>query len=251
MFFDIIASGSKGNATIVKFKSSLILIDMGITCIRLSEELKRFNLSIDDIDAAIFTHDHSDHIKGLKFLKPKICYALENTLPSSLSNVVKVNEPFYINEIKITPFMTYHDAKNPCGYMLEGDDEKLVYMTDTGKFNETDIQLVKNPDYIIIESNHDIPMLLKTKRTAELKNRILSELGHLCNEDSAAISAKMIGNKTKQIFLAHLSEEANTPSLALSAYKKIFTYFGLDFDKYKITCAKQNESIIGGDYDQN
>ena len=249
MFYNIIASGSKGNATIVKYKRTVILIDMGISLERLNEGLEEISLKLEDIDAAIFTHDHADHIRGIKFISPKKEYALEGTLPSSLSNVLYLNKPIKIKDIEITPFLTSHDATNPCGYKLVGGNETMVYMTDTGIFLEENIPLIKNPTYLIIESNHDIKMLLKTNRPFELKDRIMSDHGHLCNEDSALAAIQIIGDNTKEIILAHLSEEANTPELALEAYKKVFNHFHINMDKYCIKCAHQWHSTLGGHHE--
>ena len=246
MFYHIIASGSKGNATIVVSNKSVLLIDMGITLKRLEEGLAEINLSLKDITGALFTHNHTDHISGIKFISPKIMHALEGTLPSSLSNVINLYEPFLVGDFTITAFKTSHDATNPCGYLIKDADETLMYMTDTGIFIEDNLPLVKNPTYLIIESNHDIKMLLATKRTFELKNRILSEYGHLCNEDSAIATISIIGDKTKEITLAHLSEEANTQEVALEAYEKIFAHFHINKDKYLIRCANQWTSLSGG-----
>ena len=251
MHFNIIASGSKGNATIVIYKKTVVLIDMGITLTRLEEGLAEVGLKLEDIDGAIFTHDHADHIGGLKFLSPKITYALENTLPGSLSNVVHLNEPFNIKDIEIIPFQTSHDAKNPCGFKLIAGNETMVYMTDTGMFLEENLSLIKNPTYLVIESNHDIKMLLHTNRTFELKSRIMSDHGHLCNEDSAIAATQIIGPDTKEIILAHLSEEANTPELALEAYRKIFAHFNININKYMVRCANQWTSLLGGNLNED
>lgn len=251
MKFNIIASGSKGNATIVKHKNTKILIDMGISLSRLNEGLAEFGLDIRDIDAAIFTHDHADHISGIKFLSPKIMYALRGTLSSTMTHVVELYEPFEIGDITITAFPTSHDATNPCGFILEADDEKLTYVTDTGTFLDEAKDIASNPDYLIIESNHDIRMLLLTNRPYELKNRIMSDHGHLCNEDSAITAIELLGPKTKQIILAHLSEEANTPEVALAAYLKIFKHFNVNINKYDVRCANQWVSTIGGRIDED
>ena len=232
MYYHIIASGSKGNATIIVSNKTVLLIDMGISLTRLTEGL---------------THNHTDHISGLKFISPKIMYALEGTLPTSLSNVVELNKPFTIGDFVITPIKTSHDAINPCGFFIKDKEQSLFYMTDTGVFLEDNLPLVKNPTYLIIESNHDIKMLLHTNRPFELKNRILSEYGHLCNEDSAIAAISIIGENTKEITLAHLSEEANTPETALEAYDKIFNHFHINKDKYIIRCANQWTSLSGGD----
>ena len=246
MYYHIIASGSKGNATIVVSNKTVILIDMGISLSRLEEGLAEINLEVNDITGALFTHDHTDHISGLKFISPKIMYALEGTLPSSLSNVVYVNKPFKIGDFEITPIETSHDATNPCAYLIKDKEESLFYMTDTGVFLDECLPLVKNPTYLVIESNHDIRMLLNTNRTFELKNRIMSDRGHLCNEDSAIAAISIIGDNTKEITLAHLSEEANTPEVALEAYQKIFKHFGVNIDKYLVRTAWQRKSLSGG-----
>ena len=248
MYFHNIASGSKGNATIVVSKETVILIDMGISFALLKEGMEQVKLEPSQIDVAIFTHDHADHYRGLKFLKTKKCYALEGTLPS-LCGVVELFKPFKVKDITITPLKTSHDATNPCGYMLEDDSEKLVYITDTGVFVDENLKYCKNPDYLIIESNHDISMELKTNRPQLLKERVLGDHGHLCNEDSAYASLDIIGPNTKEIYLAHLSEEANTPETALKAYRDIFSDHGVDLDKLKIICLQQYVSTTGGHYE--
>jgi phosphoribosyl 1,2-cyclic phosphodiesterase len=249
MYFNIISSGSKGNATVVVHNKTVILIDMGIAFSRLEEGFKEINLDPKDISAAIFTHNHSDHINGLKFIPIKKQYALEGTLPSTGHNVLTLFEEIQIGDIKITPIKAKHDAINPCGYVLTTDEDKLVYLTDTGVFEEDNIKYAHNADYIILESNHDIKMLMETNRTMALKKRIMSDYGHLCNEDSALASLRLIGPKTKQIVLAHLSEEANTKEKAIEAYQRVYQYFNEDLDKYNLRCAGQWTSLIGGNYE--
>ena len=249
MYFVIVGSGSKGNATILVSHDTVILIDLGLPLVRVNEALNSINKTIKDVDGVIYTHEHSDHINGLKSFSPSIMYATKGTLPGNLSNVIEYYVPFNIKGIKITPFPTSHDAKKPCGYVLEDDEQKMVYFTDTGMFIEDSLPLLLNPDYLMIESNHDVAKLMHTNRPMNLKQRILSEHGHLCNEDSAFIASRIIGDKTNQIILAHLSEEANEPELALAAYQNVFSYRGLDFNRYDIRCAPQWEMMKGGDYE--
>ena len=251
MYYKIIASGSKGNATLVVSNNTVILVDLGITLKWLNEALASLSMTLKDLDAVIFTHNHSDHLNGLKAISPKKMYALERTLPGSLSNVVELYNPFYINEVKITPFPTSHDATNPCGYVIEDEEDKLTYLTDTGVFLEESLKVNQNPTYLIIESNHDIQMEMKTNRPLLLKQRILSDKGHLSNEDSAFASIQIIGDRTKEIVLAHLSEEANCPDVALEAYKTVFDYKGVDITKYNVRCANQYEALIGGNYHED
>lgn len=249
MYYYIVASGSKGNATIVVDKDIVILIDMGIAFSRFEEEINKINISPKQINAALFTHNHTDHISGLKFIPIKKQYALYGTLPSSGHNVVNLFMPFNIGHLEITPFLASHDATNPCGYKISNGEETLVYITDTGVFPECNFNYIKNPDYLIIESNHDIKMLMNTSRPMQLKQRILSEVGHLSNEDSALATLQIIGKKTKEIVLAHISEEANTPQIALEAYSRVFQYFGKDIAKFNIRCANQWTPLLGGRYE--
>ena len=247
MFYHIIASGSKGNCTYISNKDTRILIDMGISLIRLKKGLEEIGRNVSDINGIVYTHEHSDHLSGFRFISPKKSYATDGTAPSSLCNIVEYNMPFNIGSFKITPFKTSHDAKKPCGYLIEDENSKLVYMTDTGIFLEENLNLIKNPDYLIIESNHDMGMLMGSNRPMILKQRIKSDVGHLCNEDSAFATSKIIGSKTKEIVLAHLSEECNTEDKALEAYSNIFGYLNINLNQYVIKCAKQWESISGGD----
>lgn len=249
MYYFIVASGSKGNATVVVDKDIVILIDMGIAFSRFEEEISKINLSMKDIDAALFTHNHTDHIAGLKFIPIKKQYALEGTLPSSGHNIVELFKPFNIGHLEITPIKASHDAINPCGYLISNNEEKLVYITDTGVFPEENFKLIKNPHYLIIESNHDIQMLMKTNRPMQLKQRILSEHGHLNNEDSAIATLEIIGPNTKDIILAHISEEANTKEKALETYERVFKYFNKDINRYNLKCAYQNQPLLGGKYE--
>lgn len=246
MFYHIIASGSKGNCTYISNKDTRILIDMGISLVRLKSGLAEIGQKVSDIEGILYTHEHSDHISGFRFISPKKSYATEGTAPSTLCNIVEYNVSFDIGSFKITPFQTSHDAKKPCGYVIEDNESKLVYMTDTGVFLESNLPLLENPDYLIIESNHDMGMLMGSNRPMILKQRIKSDFGHLCNEDSAFATSKIIGTRTKEIVLAHLSEECNTEEHALNAYKDIFSYLNINLDLYNIKCAKQWESISGG-----
>ena len=127
------------------------------------------------------------------------------------------------------------------GYLFEADGEKLAYLTDTGYVSKLNLQMMKNLDYYIIESNHDVEMLMKTSRPFATKSRIYSDQGHLCNEDCARALSLMIGDRTKEITLAHLSEEANTPEKALSVVSGCLSgYSGV------LQVAMQKECVRGG-----
>lgn len=251
MYYLIVGSGSKGNCTILISHNTVILIDLGLPLKRVKKALNSINKDIADVNGIIYTHEHSDHINGLKAFSPKKMYASEGTLPGNLSNVIELYKPFKIKDLTITAFPTSHDAINPCGYVIEDGVEKMVYFTDTGIFIEETLPILINPDYLMIESNHDVAKLMQTDRPMIAKQRILGAQGHLCNEDSAFAALQIIGENTKEIILAHLSEEANTPELALKAYESVFAYKGVDISKYKVRCAPQWEVMIGGNYHED
>lgn len=242
----VIESGSKGNATLVYDEGRLLLIDMGITLTSLKNALKTIDKNLIDISALLLTHSHTDHTKGIRYLDPLPIYCTAGSY--NASNVVNIKsfDKFVVDHFKITAIEASHDASGTIGFVIKNKNEKLVYLTDTGMIPEKSISKMKNADYYIIESNHNIKMLHQTNRPASLKLRILSDEGHLSNEASAIYMSSIIGDKTKEIILAHLSEEANTPELALKAYKKIFQKCHINLSKINIHCANQHEIVLGG-----
>lgn len=251
MKYIVISSGSKGNATLISEQETLILIDMGIPLKRLNEALGNINKSVMDIDAVLVTHAHTDHISGLKFFSPKKIYAPINTLPGSLFNTLEFDKVYNFKDLTIEAVKVSHDANNPASYIIRGEKEKLVLITDTGIVPLVNIDKYKNPTYLLIESNHDVQLELQSNRSAKTKQRVLSEKGHLCNEESAFASSMIIGDKTKEITLLHLSQECNNETLAMSSYTNVLNYKGIDLNRFKLRCAKQEECVIGGNNDEN
>ena len=146
----------------------------------------------------------------------------------------------------VTPIPLSHDAINTTGYIIEDKNEKLVYITDTGYVSEKALDLSKNADYYIFEANHDVRMQLTSGRPQYLIDRIMGDYGHLSNEDSAICLSEVISNRTKEIVLAHLSEEANTPETALNTFYKIMAKRRVDVSHISVRCAKQREMVCGG-----
>jgi phosphoribosyl 1,2-cyclic phosphodiesterase len=242
----VVQSGSKGNATLIIDKGRVLLIDMGVTLKVLKEALNRQSMNIMNINAMLLTHEHTDHTAGIKYLPPLPIYCTCETCDLPNVEPIEPYESFFVEHFKITPISTSHDVKNPLGFVIENDEEKIVYLTDSGKISVKSLQKMKNADYYVIESNHDVDMLMATNRPYFLKKRILSGKGHLSNEQSATYMCKCVGDKTKQIILAHLSEEANDPCLAIETYKKIFKDATISLDKIELICAHQHHEVIGG-----
>ena len=244
--FVVVGSGSKGNATLLFDEETLIQIDMGLPMRRITAALESINKNKSDLQGILITHEHTDHIKNLSMYKGKVpIYASKGTIDYFDHEVVPFDS-FEIGTLSVIPFMTSHDAANPVGYVVISGKTKLVYLTDSGYIPEESLDYLKDADYYIMESNHDLKMLMKSNRPAVLKRRIKGDEGHLSNVDSAIYLSELVGPKTKEIYLAHLSEECNLPELALEAYRKTFKKKEVPYD-IDIICLKQNETVRGGD----
>ncbi len=243
-----VASGSKGNATIIYDENTLFQIDMGLTFSRLKEGLSYIDKKVEDIEMAFITHEHTDHIKGVRFLLDRdIPVYCSSFTPLEGAECFSDDEVFHLGSFYIYPFPVSHDASNPTNYFIINGDESLGYVTDTGVLSESNLELLKNKTYYIFESNHDKKMLMDSSRPMCLKKRILSDKGHLSNEQSATYMSKLIGPNTKGIYLAHLSEECNSEEVALLTYRKILEENGIDISSITIKCLNQHKMIEGGD----
>ena len=246
MKFSIVGSGSKGNACLIYNKDTLIQIDMGLPLKSLKKELDHLGKTVNDIQALFITHEHTDHIVGIPLYHDRVdLYAGEGTYASA--NPVEPFIPLEVGSMSIVPFPTSHDATNPMGYLIEEEGCRLGYVTDTGYLSDEALALIKDCDYYYFESNHDLRMLMDSARPAVLKKRIHSKHGHLSNIDSAIYMAELIGPRTKAIYLAHLSEECNTPEIALSSYHKTLDRKGIAHDHIKIVPASQWHVVRGGE----
>ena len=243
MKFYIIQSGSKGNATILEHNNRLLLIDDGISYISIKSALESLNFNIMNVEALLITHEHSDHTKGIKYLPPLPIYTKEGTYDGDNVNYIDYFKPFELIGLKITPLLTSHDAINPCGFLFENQDEKLVYMTDTGYIPELSLDYMNNADYYIIESNHDVNMLQVGPYPYALKQRILGDRGHLSNERSGQLLEKLLHDKLQAVVLGHLSKENNLPQLAYETVRVELAMgkTGYRGDEFPITVAKRDE----------
>ena len=240
-----LASGSKGNCFIICCKDTNIMIDCGTTKKYLVDSFSRINMNIKDIDALLITHDHSDHISQIKMFKDLNIYS-----PVSILNIktydIKAFQSFDINNVNIMPIMLSHDAKNTVGYIIDDHEEKCLYMTDTGYVNDRYLSLFTDLDHIIIESNHDVEMLMNSHRPLYVKRRIFSDNGHLCNEDCANVLSNIICDNTKDVMLAHVSMEANTYDKALAVNLAYLNDHNIDISHIDFKVCRQFEIVIGG-----
>ena len=244
MKITVLASGSKGNSTLIKTEKINVLIDCGVTYQYLCSELDKVGITPKDLNAILITHTHSDHIKGLQTLVSKTnldVYILNEMYKDIKAKVPDRNIKFYenptqIEDLNIELIRISHDVEG-VGFVLESNKRTAVYITDTGYINKDYFKKLKNKNLYIIESNHDEKMLMEGPYPYILKQRVISDKGHLSNKYTGRYLNKTIGDKTKYIVLAHLSENNNTPELALEQVKEEIK------DKYnnKIIIAKQHE----------
>ncbi|KRN51392.1 Phosphoribosyl 1,2-cyclic phosphodiesterase [Kandleria vitulina] len=249
MEFHVLASGSKGNATFVYENGTGILIDCGISRKQLLYRLNEVGFNESDITYVFLTHDHYDHSKNIHIFEDKMIYSARGNIEKmDEEHILEPFQTYHFNQLSVEVLPLSHDATNTVGFVIRGD-ESLLYMTDTGFVSVKNRELIGNLNYYIIEANHDIEMLMNTRRPLYLKNRILGDEGHLCNEYSARLMCEVIGEDTKEIVLAHLSQEANTKELALKTYYEVFDEKHMSFDRNNIKVASQVDVVSGGKYE--
>lgn len=243
----ILASGSKGNSTLIRTDKINILIDCGVTYQYLCNELENTGISPKDLNAILITHTHSDHIKGLAALVKKTnlkVYILAEMLDDiktkvPFENINYYTNPFYLEDLKISLIKISHDVDG-VGFIIENNDKNMVYITDTGYINRKYLPLMKNKSLYVIESNHDEEMLMEGPYPYILKQRVISDHGHLSNTTTATYLSEIVGDKTEKIILAHISETNNTPELAYNTTKEVLEANNIDKE---IIVAKQYESL--------
>lgn len=230
-----IASGSSGNCIYVGSDHTHILVDVGISRKRIEEGLLKAQLTGTDISGVFITHEHSDHIQGLGVLARKYkipMYATKGTIDgilhnsrylgefdTSLFHEINVDEDVEIGDLSIHPFHISHDALEPCGYRIACGKSSVAIATDMGTFDRYTIEQLQGLDAVLLESNHDVRMLQVGPYSYALKQRVLSDLGHLSNENSGLLLNQILHKNLKHIILGHLSKENNMPEIAYETVK--------------------------------
>lgn len=222
-----LASGSRGNSIYVGTARTKILVDAGINDKTTVERLAALGVDIGEIDAIIITHEHIDHIAGLKKLAlsrriPILANAeTAKAIVTHLGEVPRfkiftTGEDFTVGDITIHPFTIQHDTVDPVAFTLRFDGTKIGICTDLG-FPTTLVQHhLQDCDYLYVEANHDPDMVHASPRPMFLKQRILGRSGHLSNSECGQLLAKVVTARLKHIHLAHLSGECNAPVKAIA-----------------------------------
>jgi len=232
-----LASGSSGNALLLEWGGGRVLVDAGISCRRIAQSLKALNLTLRDLDAVCITHTHSDHISGLQtLLKHTQCpvYAsvpagreLLRRVPGMEDRLETAEGRFAVWNCAVTAFPTSHDAPGACGYRFDTPDGGFGLLTDSGIITPEAAEVLPGVSLAVLEANHDVETLQSGPYPYYLKKRILGPKGHLRNEDAAAFAVTLAAAGAREIVLAHLSRENNTPAMALRAVETALSAAGL------------------------
>lgn len=246
-------SGSSGNCLYVSSNNTKILIDCGTSCKKICEGLASINSSIEDIDAILVTHEHSDHIQGLGLVSSKFnipIYANQETWDAMGKQKEKIDErnvnifindsDFLLNELTIHPFSTPHDAANPCGFNIHNGKKKLSIATDLGHMDDNIFNQLKNSSFILLESNYEPEMLNASRYPFHLKQRIKGPYGHLSNETAGKTIAALMKKDLKQVMLGHLSKENNVPELAYQTVVEELLKNNSDINTIRLSVASRN-----------
>lgn len=246
-------SGSSGNCLYVSSKNTKILVDCGTSCKKICEGLASINSSIEDIDAILVTHEHSDHVQGLGLVSKKFnipVYANLETWNAMEKQKEKIDErnvnvfendsDFSLNELTIHPFSTPHDAANPCGFNIHNGKRKLSIATDLGHMDNDIFKELIHSSFVLLESNYEPEMLNASRYPFHLKQRIKGPYGHLSNETAGKTIAALMKKDLKQVMLGHLSKENNVPELAYQTVVEQLMRNNSDINTISLSVANRN-----------
>ncbi|MFB9326622.1 MBL fold metallo-hydrolase [Paenibacillus aurantiacus] len=227
MRFTVLSSGSTGNATIVQSDEAAVLVDVGMSVKKMEELMRERGIAGHHLDAILVTHEHSDHIKGLGAFARKFdlpIFANEATWAALERHVGKIapekrvvmqtGETLTFGDLRTTSYAISHDAAEPVGYVFEDEDVKLSLATDLGYVSDKVRKMIEDSDVLVLESNHDVDMLRMGHYPWSTKRRILSDVGHLSNEAAGEALCYLMTDRTKRVYLAHLSLDHNLMDLA-------------------------------------
>jgi phosphoribosyl 1,2-cyclic phosphodiesterase len=242
----VLGSGSKGNCTLVATESARLLIDVGFSCRETYARLAEINESPDGLSAVVISHEHTDHINGLRVLATNgklpvyisrptceaVCRDEETRKKPPGFEFFAPSEKFVIGDIEVTPFPIPHDAVDPVAFTLDAQGIRISVVTDLGYIPEIVKQRVKGSHVLIFESNHDLEMLKVGPYPWHVKQRVMSRQGHLSNNATADFLTEEFDGAAQVLVLAHLSETNNHPEIArLTAAQALDQRARLQFTK--------------------
>ena len=246
-------SGSSGNCLFVNSNHTKVLVDCGVSCKKICEGLENIDSSIEDIDAILITHEHSDQIQGLGTISKKFnipVYANIETWNAMEKQREKINpdniqtfendKDFKLNDLTIHPFSTPHDAANPCGFNIHNGSKRLSIATDLGYMDDRIISELHSSSFVFLEANYDQEILRVSRYPFSLKQRISGPNGHLSNDTAGKTVSSLITKKDlKEVMLGHLSKENNFPELAYQTVVNELIQTNTDINEIRLSVANR------------
>jgi phosphoribosyl 1,2-cyclic phosphodiesterase len=227
MRFTSLGSGSAGNALVVESGRTRVMMDCGFSLADTKSRLERAALSPSDITAVVVTHEHDDHLGGVArfarryaipvYLTRGTAQWLPEDFPAVLVRCIESHQPFTVNDLVVDPFPVPHDAREPVQYVFSDGDARLGVVTDLGTITQHVVEKLSGCHALVIECNHDLDMLMTGPYPDGLKRRVSGRFGHLCNTDAGRLVAALDRGKLRHLIAAHLSQQNNTPALAIAA----------------------------------
>ena len=252
----VLASGSSGNCTFISTGTTRILIDAGLSAKKTKDRLAEIGEQVEDLDAICVTHEHGDHIAGLRVLQKKHgipVYVNAGTLDGIRTRKqgervecrqFTTGSAFEIGDIRLEPFSVPHDAYEPVGFVLRSGTYAVGLATDIGIVTNLLREKLRECHVVVIEANHDEELVHASPRPWSLKQRILSNQGHLSNRASAGLIADVAGQGLQYLFLAHLSEDCNHPARARQMFETALADAGHDQVQVYLTGASQVSEVV-------
>ncbi len=252
--FRSLYSGSTGNSLYVESENTKILVDSGVSMKKLTTALTTNDVKLEDIDAIIVTHEHSDHVQSLGMISSKYnipVFANEKTwdaMPKQRDKISDTNQKFFVSyekfeigDLIIDPFSIPHDAADPCGFNIMNNKDKISIATDIGHMTKEIVDKLDGSSFVLLESNYDPEILKSGKYPYYLKTRILGPNGHLPNEMAGKTIAYLLKGSLKQVMLGHLSKENNFPELAYQTVIEKLIQSNFDENSIRISVASRIE----------
>lgn len=243
--FSVLASGSTGNAFYIESETEKILVDAGLSGKQMDRLLGEVQVDPSSLTGILVTHEHSDHIKGLGIMARKYnlpIYANEKTWKAMETSIGKISldQKFHFGmeklktfgDIDVESFGVSHDAAEPMFFTFNQNGKKVALVTDLGYVSERIKKTIEDADAYIFEANHDVGMLRMGRYPWNVKRRILGDSGHVSNEDCGLALSDIISNRTKRIYLAHLSQDNNMKDLARMSVESVLHERGIKLDIY-------------------
>jgi phosphoribosyl 1,2-cyclic phosphodiesterase len=231
----ILGSGSTGNAAHIETENTRLLIDAGLSARQIEERLASSGKDVASLHAILVTHEHSDHVQGLRVLSSRYripIYSNKLTREAVLENcasqaggarflsewkLFETGRRFNAGDFEVEPFSIPHDATDPVGFLFHAGNRSICFLTDLGHATSLALEKARRANVLVLETNYDVKMLQNDPhRPWSLKQRISGRHGHLSNDEAAGVLQSIMSDRLEHVFLSHLSQECNLPTIASS-----------------------------------